>query len=150
MKGMVHLILSGLALTGALGAAGSRPYFEVSAAFEPASRPGGDAAIVVSLAPLDPGVHVNERPEPRLALEPEQRVLVDKQQPPAARAATFDPDNARYLDPARPVRFAVAVAPTAPKGRQVVRAWVTYFYCSQTESWCRRGKDEVEVVVVVR
>jgi hypothetical protein len=83
-----------------------------------------------------------------LKLDAGEAVLADKQGPPP-RFTAYDPENARYLDPAVPVHLPVAVKPTAPRGRHTVKAKVTYFYCSKREGWCRKGTDDVEFPVSV-
>ena len=128
---------------------GAAEHVSVTASFKAPSRPGGPAAIAVSLLPLDPDVHVNEEPAPRLKLEAGQRVLVDRQPPASTRLSAFDPETVRSLDPKQPVSFPVAWAPGAPKGLQVVKAAVTYFYCSKREGWCRKGTADVEVPLTV-
>ena len=137
------LLLSPLLLPGP-------QHFTLTAAFEPAAKAGQDAAVAVTFSGTDPMIHINEEPSPRLKLDPLQTVLVDKQKPPSGKGPDLDPDQARTLDLAQPVRFPVALAPTAPKGSQVVKATVVYFYCSQREGWCRRGSTEVEVPLTVR
>ena len=129
---------------------GISQHFMVSAAFEAAPAAGKPAALVVTFSGTDPDVHINEEPAPRLRLEATQTVLLDKQAPPSGKGPDFDPDSARYLDLAKPVRFPVAVAPGAPKGEQTVKGTVVYFYCSKREAWCRRGTAEIEVAVPVR
>src|SRR5262245_33319523 len=123
-------------LPAALAQAG--PHFNVSAAFVPAEAKGADASIAVHFAALDPDVHVNETPAPRLKLDPAQSVLVDKQKPGPSKPEAFDPETAKYLDLSAPVLFPVALSPTAPKGSQAVQVTVTYFYCSKREGWCRK------------
>jgi len=141
---MMSLVL--LALLA--GPAGPR-HFEVTATFVPPARPGADGAIAVRFVPLDPDVHVNEEPAPRLKLDLGQAVLVDKQPAPPKSATVFDPLTARYLDLEKPVKFPVALARDAPRGPQSVEATVIYFYCSQREAWCRRGSADLEVAVDV-
>ena len=131
-------------------AAGAVPrHFDVAASFVPPKEPGGKGALSVLFSPTDPDVHINEEPAPRLKLDPGQVVLVDRQAPAPARAADFDPDKTRYLDLAKPLRFPVAIAPKAPKGKQELTAKVVYFYCSKRERWCRRGTALVEFTVEV-
>jgi hypothetical protein len=103
----------------------------------------------VTLTPVLPGIVVNEQPAPRLKLDPAQVVLVDRQPPRAPSTAPIDPSQARYLDPRVPVRFPVALAAGAPRGTHAVRASVTYFYCSKSEGWCRKGTGEISVDVTV-
>jgi hypothetical protein len=123
-------------------------HFEISAAFEPPRRPGGGAAIAVSFSALDPDVHVNETPAPRLKL-PAGGVLVDKQPLASEKVAPFDPATASYLDLSLPVRFPVEIAKDARKGLQQVPVTLTYFYCSKRAGWCRKGSAELSVGVEV-
>jgi hypothetical protein len=124
-------------------------HFDVAASFVAPKEPGGAHAVSVLFSPTDPDVHINEEPAPRLKLDPGQAVLVDRQGPAPSRGADFDPEKTRYLDLAKPLRFPVAIAPKAPKGRQELTAKVVYFYCSKREGWCRRGTAEVEFTVEV-
>ena len=121
---------------------------DVSASWVPAGK-GTQPAISVILQPRDPAVHVNEAPGPRLKLDAAQAVLVDKQGP-APKGVVYDPATAKYLDPAIPVLFPVALAPGATRGVHEVKASVTYFYCSKTEGWCRKGTADVTVPVAVK
>jgi hypothetical protein len=84
-----------------------------------------------------------------LKLSPREAVLVDRQAPPPPRDPEFDPEKTRYLDLAKPLRFPVAIAAKAPRGKQEVEAKVVYFYCSKREAWCRRGTAEIEFTVEV-
>ena len=132
----------------ALLLAGGPRHFDVQASFVPAAKPGGEAAVAVFFTPLDPAVRINQDPAPRLKLAVEQAVLVQKPvaAPPAAPAS---PGETRYLDTATPVRFPIAIAAGASKGKQTVKASVTYFYCSKTEGWCRKGASDLEFPVQV-
>ncbi len=136
-----------VALLPALLAAGPR-HFEVQASFVPAAKPGGEAAVSVLFTPLDPAIRINQEPAPRLKLSVEQAVLVQKTvaPPPAVPAV---PGEARYLDTDTPIRFPIAIAPGASKGKQSVKASVSYFYCSKTEGWCRKGQSDLEFPVLV-
>jgi hypothetical protein len=125
-------------------------HFDLSASYDPPSKPGSTAAVVVLFSPRNPDVAVDEEPAPRIKLDPEQSVLLDKQPPPSTRVQPADPATAKFLDPKVPVRFPVALSPSAPKGTQTVKATVTYFYCSTREGWCRKGATEVAFPVDVR
>jgi hypothetical protein len=125
-------------------------HFELEASFVPPAKAGASGAVSVLFHPLNPDVEVDESPAPRLKLALDQTVLVDKQPPPPSRVKPFDPDTAQFLDLSTPVTFPVAVAPGAPKGTHSVKASVTYFYCSRTERWCRKGSTDIEVAVPVR
>jgi hypothetical protein len=125
-------------------------HFEVAASFVPAKKAGGNGSVAVVFQPLDPDLHVNESPAPRLKLELTQAVLVDKQPPAPGNVPDYDPSTAKYLDLGKPVLFPVAIARRAPKGDQVVKGSVVFFYCSQRENWCRRGTAEIDIPVSVR
>jgi hypothetical protein len=138
-----------LALVLAALQAAAPQHFTVAAAFNAPARAGASGAIKVTFSGRDPEVRINEEPAPRLKLDPDQTVLVDKQPRPPASGPVFDPDKARYLDLALPLSFPVDLAPGAPKGLQPVKGAVTYFYCSKREGWCRKGTAEIEVTVKV-
>lgn len=121
-------------------------YVKVTATFLPARAGGGEATIAVHLSPLDPNVRVNEDPPPRLKLDQGQQVLAEK---PVARKPRPGKGPARYLDPAVPVAFPVTVTARAARGEHVVKGAVTYFYCSKSEGWCRKGTADIEVPVRV-
>jgi len=127
----------------------SSAFVDVSARYEPPAVRGEEAAVVVSLVPQQEGIVVNERPAPRLALDPDQKVLVDRQPPKKAGGPPPVPGEAHYLDPKVPVRFPVALAAGASAGQHTVKAVVTYFFCSKEQGWCRKGKTPVDLTVTV-
>jgi len=139
-------ILASLAL-GAGSARADRVI--VSASYVPPAKAGAAGAVAVVFDTKDPDVHVNRDPAPRLALDPDQRVLVDKQPPRARRGGSADVEAAGFYDTETPVTFPVAVSPAAPKGEHEVKGSVTYFYCSKRDGWCRKGTSEVEIPVAV-
>lgn len=126
-----------------------REHVGLSAAFEAAAQPGAPAWVTVQFLPLDPAVHVNVEPAPRLSL-PEQQDLLSEPPTPVPARVTAEGLLGRYVDPNVPVRFAVALSPRAARGRHIVRASITYFYCSASAGWCRRASDDVDVSVNVR
>lgn len=122
---------------------------EVSASYVAPAKPGANGAVAVTFAPKDPDVHVNRDPAPRLKLDPEQRVLVDKQPPPPRRGGSADVEAAGFYESDTPVTFAVAPAPGLGKGEHEAKATITYFYCSKRDGWCRKGTADVEIPVSV-
>lgn len=134
-------------LPAAVLAAGPQ-HFALKAAYEAPPKPGANAAVAVTFTPLDPDVHVNETPAPRIKLAADA-VLLDRQPPASDKIAPFDPDTATYLDLALPVYFPVALAKGAPKGTHQVPVTLTYFYCSKRAGWCRKGTADLSVSVSV-
>jgi hypothetical protein len=147
---MRRLVILPLVLLPLILSAAPVRHFELAVSFVPPKKAGGDGGVAVTFRPLDPDVHLNESPAPRLKLDLAQAVLIDRQPPAPTSVPDFDPLSARYLDLAKPVLFPVAVAPAAPKGEQLVKGSVVFFYCSKREAWCRRGTAEVEIPVSVR
>ncbi len=123
-------------------------HFAVSAAYLPPAKPRAAASVAVTFVAADPDVKINQEPAPRLKLDPEQVVLVDRQAPPAPHKGE-SAGEPKYLDTSLPVSFPVALSPKAPKGEQPVKGTVTYFYCSKREGWCKKGTSEVAFTVAV-
>jgi hypothetical protein len=128
-------------------AAGSAPFVTVSATYMPPVK-GSEATVAVQFTPTDPNIRVNEDPAPRLKLGPEQQILAEKPRPEAGKARPA-PGETRYLDTAVPVVFPVLVKPGAAAGVHALKASVTYFYCSKSEGWCRKGTSDVSLDVRV-
>jgi hypothetical protein len=145
---MLALVLATATAMQASGAGPSQVALEAS--FVP-GRPGAPASLAVTFTPHDPDVRINQDPPPRLKLEPGQGVL--QYRPPARapkEAPGEPPETLRYLEPAIPYAFPVTLKQGAPKGAHQVKASVTYFYCSKSAGWCRKGTGEVDVPVTVR
>jgi hypothetical protein len=123
-------------------------HFSLEARYEPPAKGQTEGAIAVYFSPLDADLKLNESPAPRLVLDPSQMVLEDKQAPLGKRTP-IDPEKVKGLDLSKPVRFPVARHARAAKGEHPVKATVNFFYCSKREAWCRRGKQEVELKVVL-
>ena len=145
---MRRLLLALLILPAAASAASGR-HFDLLATFEPPKEPGGTGAVAVSFRALDPDLRLNETPAPRLKLDLLEAVLLDRQPPAPRRVPDFDPLTAKYLDISEPVRFDVAVDPSAASGTHTVQAKVVFFYCSVRAAWCRRAVVDVDFSVNV-
>lgn len=134
-----------LALTALAPEVSGREHVGLAAAFERGTV-GREGDVVVRFMPLDPAVHVNAEPTPRLTLEGLPRVLEESTRP--AQAATREAfPNGRYLDTRVGLRFPAKLRPDVAPGRHTVLGTLTYFYCSTTEGWCRRAQDQVEISV---
>jgi len=137
-----------LFVTAVLTLLAAPQHFTLTAAYEPGAKRQG--LVAVQFKGTDPDVAVNEKPGPRLALDPAQTLLVDKQAPQGkVPPAPPDPKDGKYLDLSLPVVFPVALANEATTGEHAVKAKVTYFYCSKRDGWCRKGTTELEIPVKV-
>jgi len=149
MTRMPWLAMVVLASLPAAAGAGSGDRVQVTAAYVAPARPGAPGAVSVTFETKDPDVHVNRDPAPRFKLDPDERVLVDKQPPPPRRGGSADVESAGFFEPGAAVAFAVAPAPGLAKGEHEAKGTVTYFYCSKRDGWCRKGTTEVEIPVTV-
>ena len=122
-------------------------HFEVTAGYEPSTKKGEPSHIVFAFKKKDPDVNINEEPAPRLKFAAGAPLVAPS--PPKSSGVIPDPANARYLDLAKPVRFAVTSALDAPKGLSTVKTTVSYFYCSKRENWCRKGTADFNLGVVL-
>lgn len=122
-------------------------HFTVSGAYVPPAKPRTNGNVVVTFLANDPDVKINQEPGPRLKLDPEQAVLVDRQPAPARKGESGG--EPKYLDTTLPVAFPVSLNPKATKGEHPVKATVVYFYCSKREGWCRKGTADVDFTVAV-
>jgi hypothetical protein len=120
----------------------------VEAHYEAPAKPGAPATIVARLFPRSADLRVNELPAPRLRLEP-QSVLIDRQPEASTHVPVVDPEFARYLDTAEPLRFAVASDARVPRGTYTVPASLTFAYCSRKQGWCRKGVERIELQVTI-
>jgi hypothetical protein len=148
MAFMRLLAVAVIAFVPAATAVAASEHFTLSAAYVPPAKPRAAGEVAVTFIPADPDVKINQEPAPRLKLDPEQTVLVDRQ-PPAAPRKGESAGEPKYIDTTLPVAFPVALSPKAPKGEQPVKGTVTYYYCSKREGWCRKGSSEVAFTVAV-
>jgi hypothetical protein len=126
---------------------GNVPQVTVTATYLPPVR-GTEATVAVQFVPVEPSIRVNEDPGPRLALDPGQQVLGDKPRPAVVKKHA-PAGEAHYLDPGVPVAFPVLLKSGVGAGEHPVKGTVTYFYCSKSEGWCRKGQADVTVSVRV-
>ena len=105
----------------------------------PSFRRGDTAAIRVVLTPAR-GIHLNGSPLPSLRLDPGSVVL--------ARGGAEAAVGAQgYLE--SDVVQHVTIRKDAPRGKNVLRGTVTYYYCSDTEGWCMRYKQALELSLTI-
>lgn len=122
-------------------------HFEVTAAYEAPAKKGATANLLFQFKQKDPDVYINEEPAPRIKFAAGAPLVAPP--PPKSSGVIPDPANVKYLDLAKPVRFAVTPATDAAKGMSRVKTTLSYFYCSKRENWCRKGTADFDLAVVL-
>ena len=146
---MVSAFVSALLLQGALQMTPSlmpSQHFDVTGAYEAPAKKGALGHVVFEFRQKDPNVYINEEPAPRIKFAAGSPLVAPP--PPKSSGVIPDPATAKYLDLAKPVRFAVTSAADAAKGLSRVKTSLSYFYCSKRENWCRKGTADFDLAVV--
>jgi hypothetical protein len=104
-------------------------------------RGGDTAAIRVVLKPA-PGIHVNGSPLPSLRLAPGSVAVAHGSAEAAVNASG-------YLVADSAVIQRVSIRKDAPRGTHVLRGSVTYYFCSDTEGWCMRDQQPLELSLTI-
>lgn len=106
------------------------------------ARDGG-GTLLIDFSPMK-GFHVNAIPA--------MRVVLDSASPAGLTdSLTITVDNATgYLDCRSPVRQPFALKKGTKTGGASVSGTLTYYYCSDTEGWCRREKKTFAIPVTLR
>jgi hypothetical protein len=159
MRGMSRRAFATVALVVpiALGATpqGAQPPAEpakIQISVAPTSlSPGGRAELTLHLAPAA-GVKVNRYPRIKLAVAALPGIVRggdasvgNDTPPPVAEAA-----GNYFGDPIDPVRLALDVDSSAPKGHHDLAATVTYFYCVTASGFCAPSRTSVKIPIEVR
>ncbi len=99
-------------------------------------KPGETGEITITLSPAE-GYHINANPAVEIALDKSAAVIL-KGEP----SQVIDRANG-YLSSRSPVRQTFYVPSSTAAGSHLVKGTVTYFYCSDSEGWCRRYRQPV-------
>ena len=94
--------------------------------------PGGIAEIRVRFTPAD-DIHVNV--DPPVAVRLDSSAAWRTAGAPVASVDT----RTGFLDASLPIRQPVALDPGAARGETTLKGEVIFYYCSDTEGWCRRA-----------
>jgi hypothetical protein len=104
-------------------------------------RRGDTGEIRIVLTPAA-GIHVNGSPLPSLRLAPGAVAV--------AQGAVDAAVNARgYLTGDSTVVQRIGIRKDAPRGTHVLRGTITYYYCSDTEGWCMRSQQALELSLTI-
>ncbi len=92
---------------------------------------GGTGEIILYLTPNE-GIHINTDPVMEFEFEKQSSVRF--------LGITSLPTNAKtgYLNTEQPIKYSFALDKNISKGKHSIRGTVRYFFCSDTEGWCNR------------
>lgn len=94
-------------------------------------KAGGNGTILISFVPVD-GIHINADPPVRAKIQ-KNRLLSLKGDPDIS----IDKESG-YLSTSTPVKQRFAVSSKATPGEHTVKGTIIYYFCSDTEGWCRK------------
>ena len=105
-------------------------------------KPGASAEVLLFLTPKD-GIHINTDPSMEFEWNKDRYVHFD--------STTSMPKDEKtgYLDASKPVRYSFTLSATIPSGKHIVKGTVRYFFCSDSEGWCNRFVQPVELSFTV-
>ena len=101
-------------------------------------KPGETGEITITLSAAE-GYHINANPAVEVKLD-DPRLVILKGVPTQA----IDKSTG-YLSSRSPVRQIFYVPSTTSAGFHVLKGTVTYFYCSDSEGWCRRYRQPISL-----
>ena len=150
METMIHwllLVLVHLAL--AVTGAGERPtkenkFVKVEVLLANAFvHPGGKGTILMSFTPID-GIHINT--DPSITVKLEKNRLISLQGEP-----DFDTDKeSGFLSTSTPVEQQFRVSQKAKSGEHTIKGTIVYYFCSDTEGWCRKLSQPVTLMLNIQ
>lgn len=107
-------------------------------------KPGTNGQLLISLMPKK-GIHINLQPPLDLMLEKNPAITLAGK-PELARVRV---DTSDYLDASKPIKQSFTLAKSAKKGSVTLKGTLTYFYCSDSEGWCSRFKQPINLTLTV-
>src|SRR5208283_2502184 len=105
-------------------------------------KPGAKGEIVVSFAPEE-GIHINT--DPAIEFQFEKDTLVHF----TGVASMPKVEKTGYLDTKRPIKYSFTLDKNIPKGKHTLKGSVRYFFCSDTEGWCNRSSQPIQLTFTV-
>jgi hypothetical protein len=99
---------------------------------------GGTGEIILYLTPNE-GIHINTDPAMEFEFEKQSSVHF--------LGITSLPMNAKtgYLNAEQPIKYSFALDKNISKGKHSIRGIVRYFFCSDTEGWCNRFVQSIDL-----
>ena len=141
------LLISGVAATGENAEpVASSPNPPVIATVRIPNQPlagGQTGEMVIALRPAE-GFHINAEPPVRVSLDSAATVSL------VGEPLQIVAETTGYLDPEAEVKQRFRVTKNAAAGTHRLKITITYFYCSDSEGWCRPFRHPVELTLLVK
>jgi hypothetical protein len=99
---------------------------------------GGTGEIILYLTPNE-GIHINTDPAMEFEFEKQSSVHF--------LGITSLPTNAKtgYLITEQPIKYSFTLDKSISKGKHSLKGTVRYFFCSDTEGWCNRFVQTIDL-----
>jgi hypothetical protein len=99
-------------------------------------QPGGKGTILVSFSPID-GIHINVDPPITVKIEKNQFIALE-----GGPDVNTDKEIG-FLSTSTPVEQHFNVSGKARSGEQTITGTIVYYFCSDTEGWCRKLSQRI-------
>ena len=137
---ILHLLSAGL--TG--GESGDSHFVKVDVSLaDSVLRPGDRGRVLVSFTPVD-GIHINVDPPVTLTIR--KNSLLSLQGNPDM---TTDKVTG-FLSTETPVGQLFSISHKATPGPHTITGTITYYFCSDTEGWCRKQSQAVTLTLNIK
>ncbi len=145
MKYILALFASFALLTWIATAFSEKPNVNASVGCEASMKQkslkaGATGQILVLLQPKK-GIHIN--------LDQPIQIKMDSSEVIASVGKPEIPMIDTLYDASKPIRLPVIISKNARPGKFTLRGTVVYFYCSETEGWCSRFKQPIDIPCTV-
>ena len=105
-------------------------------------KPGASGEVLLVFTPKE-GIHINTDPPMEFEWNRNRYVHFD------STTSLPKDEKTGYLDASKPVRYTFTLSGTIPSGKHTVQGTVRYFFCSDSEGWCNRFVQPVELSFTV-
>ena len=137
---ILHLLSTGL--MG--GESGDNLFVKVDVSLaDSVLRPGDRGRVLVSFTPAD-GIHINV--DPPVSVKIQKNSLISLRGNPDM---TTDKETG-FLSSGTPVEQLFSVSHKAAPGEHTITGTITYYFCSDTEGWCRKQSQAVTLTLNIK
>ena len=142
MKSALVAIILSSHLLAVAGDSSSNEYVRFDARLSKVTlAPGARAKIIFTLTPAE-GIHINAEPPPAFTLDSMSIATL-------VGAPSMEKDNRGYLAKDAPLRQSLVIAKNTATGPGSLRGELVYYYCSDTQGWCMRYRQPVELTLTI-